>query len=163
MLSKEQIKLQIDMKKLVMTIFVMAGISAMAQDQNMEGNRGSMNNLTPEQIATLQTKKMTLALDLNDSQQVKIKAMLIQDAGTRKTKMQENKAFRKEGEKMTADEKFAMQNERLDHRIELKKEMKSILTEEQYSKWEKMKHKNRMHRTIKKRDGRRNEMGPKKD
>lgn len=140
----------------------MVGLSVMAQDHNMEERRGSMNDLTPEQIATLQTKKMTLALDLNDSQQAKIKSMLIQEAGTRKMKMQEIKARREKGEKMTADEKFDMQNERLDHRIERKNEMKSVLTAEQYSKWEKMKHNNGMHRSAKKRNGKRKEMGPKK-
>jgi len=64
------------MKKLVIAILVIAAISVSAQNHNMKGKRGDMKDLTPEQTATLQTKKMTLALDLNESQQSKIKYIL---------------------------------------------------------------------------------------
>ncbi|APQ16698.1 hypothetical protein [Maribacter hydrothermalis] len=127
------------MKKLIMAILIMAGISATAQDHTRKGNRGDMGDLTPEQVATLQTKKMTLALDLNESQQAKIKTILTEDAKARKSKMDARKIKKEEGEKKwSADEKYAMQNERLDHQIARKKEMKSILNQEQFEKWEKM-------------------------
>jgi hypothetical protein len=127
------------MKKLLMAILIMAGISAMAQDHNRKGNRDEMRDLTPEQVATLQTKKMTLALDLNESQQAKIKTILTEDAKARKSKMDARKLKKEEGEKkLSADEKYAMQNERLDHQIARKKEIKSILNQEQFEKWEKM-------------------------
>jgi hypothetical protein len=141
------------MKKLVMAILVMAAISVTAQDHNMKGKRGDMKDLTPEQMATLQTKKMTLALDLNESQQSKIKSILTADAKTRKSKMEAYKASKEDGEKiMTSDEKYARLNERLDHQIARKKEMKSILTPEQFEKYEKMSHRKDM-RGHKKREG----------
>ncbi|MDF4203965.1 hypothetical protein PXD56_13410 [Maribacter sp. SA7] len=127
------------MKKLIMAILIMAGISATAQNHSMKGERGNMKDLTPEQIATLQTKKMTLVLDLNESQQAKIKTILTEDATARKEKMAERKANKEDGKKvLTADEKYAMQNERLDHQIARKAEMKSILNTDQYEKWVKM-------------------------
>lgn len=133
------------MKKLVMAILIMAGITATAQDHQRKGKRGDMKDLTPEQVATIQTKKMTLALDLNKSQQGKIKAILTEDATARKTKMEERKAQKYEGKKvLTAEEKYAMQNERLDHQIARKEQMKSILDDEQYEKWEKMDHRRKM-------------------
>lgn len=152
-MSKKEIHKTINMKKLVLVILVMAAISVTAQDHNMKGKRGDMKDLSPEQVATLQTKKMTLALDLNESQQSKIKSILTEDAKTRKSKMEAYKANMKDGKKvMTADEKYAMQNERLDHQIARKKEMKSILTPEQFKKYEKMNHRKDM-RGHKKREG----------
>ena len=59
------------MKKLVLAVLLMAGLSSMAQEREMKENRGGLHDLSPEQIATLQTKKMALSLDLNESQQVK--------------------------------------------------------------------------------------------
>ncbi|WP_299800782.1 hypothetical protein [uncultured Maribacter sp.] len=127
------------MKKILMAILVMATISVTAQDHNMKGKRGNMKDLSPEQAATLQTKKMTLALDLNESQQSKIKTILTEDATARKAKMEERKANKEDVKKvLTADEKYAMQNERLDHQIARKEQMKSILNTDQYEKWVKM-------------------------
>ena len=132
------------MKKILMAILVMATISATAQDQN-KGKRGDMKDLSPDQVASLQTKKMTLALDLNESQQAKVKTILTKDATARKAKMEERKASKDEGKKvMTSEEKYAKQNERLDHQIARKEEMKSILTADQFEKWEKMNHRKKM-------------------
>lgn len=128
-----------------MAILVMATISVTAQDHNMKGKRGDMKDLSPDQVASLQTKKMTLALDLNESQQAKVKTILTKDATARKAKMEERKASKDEGKKiMTSEEKYAKQNERLDHQISRKKEMKSILTADQFEKWEKMNHNKKM-------------------
>jgi hypothetical protein len=149
------------MKKLVIAILVMAGISAVAQDKDMMGKREAMKNLTPEQVATLQTKKMTLVLGLNESQQAKMKSVLTADATTRKAKMEALEIRKEEGVKMTADEKFSIQNERLDHKIARKNEMKSLLTEDQYAKWEKMNHGRRMHHNEKM-EGRSKGMHPKR-
>lgn len=132
------------MKKLMIAILLMAGISAMAQNHERKGKRYAMKDLTPDQVATLQTKKMTLILDLNASQQSKMKSMFTEDAKTRKAKMEEHMNRKEEGGSITADEKFAMQDERLDFEIERKKEMRALLTPEQYEKWEKMKLKKRM-------------------
>ncbi len=143
-MSKKQIHKTKNMKKLIMAILVMAGISATAQDHNMKGKRDSMKDFTPEQVATLQTKKMTLALDLDESQQSKIKTILTEDAAARKAKMEERKSNKEDGKKvLSADEKYAMQNERLDHQIARKEQMKSILNTDQYEKWVKMDHKNK--------------------
>lgn len=128
------------MKKLVMAILVMAGLSATAQDHNMKSKRGNYHDLTPEQVATLQTKKMTLALDLNETQQSKLKSIFIEEAKMRKSKIEDFKSRREEGKKLTAEERYERQNERLDHQIEQKQALKSILNSDQYAKWEKMNH-----------------------
>jgi hypothetical protein len=107
-----------------------------------------MKDLTPEQMATLQTKKMTLALDLTEAQQAQVKALHLENAKMRKTKMEERKAQKEEGEakKPTSEERYAMTNARLDHQIAQKAELKSILSDEQYAQWEKMDHRKGKHR-----------------
>ena len=134
------------MKKLVLAVLLMAGLSSMAQEREMKGNRGGLHDLSPEQIATLQTKKMALSLDLNESQQVKMKSILLEDAKSRKANMEEHKARKEEGKFPTPDERFAMLNERLDRQLKRKEKMQSLLTAEQYVKWEKAHMKRGMHR-----------------
>ncbi|WP_281541082.1 hypothetical protein [Maribacter aestuarii] len=137
------------MKKLVMIAFLLSGMMAMAQKEETKDRRHSMNDLSPEQIATLQTKKMTLALDLNEAQQAKMKSLFASNAAERKTKMEAHKARKESGEKMTSEERYSIQNERLDHQIALKKEMKALLNDDQYAKWEKMQHRRGKHMKVK--------------
>ena len=135
------------MKKLWLATIMMVGISTIAQDNKMNDHRGRMNDFTPEQLAALQTKKMTLALDLNDSQQSKLKTLLTEDANMRKKRMEAMKTKKESGKKMSTEEKYTHKNEKLDYEIARKKEMKALLTADQYAKWEKMKqHKKRVKR-----------------
>jgi|TARA_R110000868_G_scaffold331148_1_gene592143 hypothetical protein len=137
------------MKKLVVLIVLMAGITAMAQKPERErGHRGDMKDMSPEQIATLQTKQMTLALDLTDAQQKEIQRLNLENAVKRSEKMNEMKAKKESGEakKLTSEERFAIKTAMLDHQIAQKEEMKKILNKEQYEKWEKMKKNREGHR-----------------
>ncbi len=127
------------MKKLAIIALMLSGITMTAQRH--EGKRNDMQDLTPQQAATLQTKKMTLALDLNPTQQKELESILVSNAVLRKAKIEKQKASKEEGNPLSKEEKFAMQNERLDHMIAHKAEMKKLLTTEQYGKWEKMRHK----------------------
>jgi phosphatidate phosphatase PAH1 len=88
---------------------------------------------TPDQIAEIKTKKMTLMLDLNETQQTKIMALELEAAKARELKFSEKKS----DEKPSDEERFKMQSERLDRQIAHKKSMKSILTKTQFEKWEK--------------------------
>jgi len=129
------------MKKLVVLVVLMAGITAIAQKPERErGHRGDMKDMSPEQIATLQTKQMTLALDLTDAQQKKIQSLNLENAVKRSEKMNEMKARKESGEakKLTSEERYSMKTAMLDHQIAQKEKMKEILNKEQYIKWEKM-------------------------
>jgi protein CpxP len=101
--------------------------------------------LTFEQQTELTLKKMTLALDLSEKQQLQIRPLLL-------AKIIEKKAFNtkrkeaKEGKKRpTLDAVCAMKIERLEQQIAMKKSMKEILNTAQFEKM----HKKRM-MTIKK-------------
>ena len=136
-------------------LLCMVGLTANAQRGEKEP-RQEMKNLTAEQMATLQTKKMTLALDLNESQQTKVLALNLERAKARKAKMEEHKALKEgdERKKPTSEERYAMQNARLDQMIAQKSKMKTILSAEQYEKWEKMAHQRGKHRKHKEKRGR---------
>lgn len=129
-------------------MLLLVGATAVAQEKSGGHHRGKMNDMTPEQMATLQTKKMTLALDLSESQQSQIQALNLENVKVRKTKMEERKAKKEVGErkKRTSEERYAMSNARLDAQIAQKEEMKKILSEKQMEKWEKMKHGKRKHK-----------------
>ncbi len=120
---------------IVILLFAVSGVMAQKGER---GGRAQMKDMTPEQIATLQTKKATLALDLTQAQQKQLKSLFIENAKMRKAKM----AAKEEGaerKKPSPEEHYARANERLDHQIAQKAKLKQILSEEQYAKWEQMK------------------------
>ena len=67
------------MKKLILVAFILLCNISIAQ------SRKSIE-MTPEQVAELQTKKMTLDLDLNSNQQKEEKALLLEEAKKREAK-----------------------------------------------------------------------------
>ncbi|MCF1192547.1 hypothetical protein LRR18_13205 [Mangrovimonas sp. AS39] len=121
------------MKKLLFMVMAFLAIQTMsAQERRMN----KMADYTPEEQAEIQTKKMTLALDLTEAQQKKVQAIHLENAKNRKVRMEEFQKMRGSGEKPTKEQRLARENERLDRQIEIKKQMKSILNEDQYTKWE---------------------------
>ncbi len=132
------------MKNLFITALLLCGVVINAQ----RGERGEMHKLSAEQVATLHTKKLTLALDLSASQQRDIQKLNEENAQLRKEKMQARKMARTEqgAKDLSTDEKFDKQVEHLDRAIAHKAKMKNILTEEQYVKWEKIQMKKGHHR-----------------
>jgi hypothetical protein len=86
----------------------------------------------------LAVKKLTLALDLSEKQQNKIKPLIQAQAAGKKAAMQKMKEFKKSETKPTSDEVYAMQSKRLDNKIAFKKSMKNILNAEQFEKFEKI-------------------------
>ena len=127
------------MKKLIIVLMLFTSGIALAQ-KGEKGGRERMKDLSPDQIATLQTKKATLALDLTSAQQSQMKTFLEEKAKVRATKMAERKALKENGETktLTSEERYARTNERLDLKIAEKAKLKEILSEEQFIKWNKM-------------------------
>ena len=115
--------------------FLMAGMTIMAQPRNNNHQRNGMEQFTPEQRSELQVKKLTLELDLNESQQKEMKAFIVD----KNTKMEAHrtamKAMKEKGTMPTSDERFAMKSKMLDEQIATKKRMQKILNEKQFEKW----------------------------
>jgi protein CpxP len=134
------------MKNLLMIAIVLFSITLTAQHKDGEGNNPrhhmgeKIKDLTPEHAAELRSKKMTLALDLNETQQKAVRDLELELAKKRKAKL-ENLKDRKE---LSSEELFKIKAEALDDKIAAKNKMKSILTQEQFEKWEKTaNHKNK--------------------
>ena len=132
------------MKKILIIAVALLALQVTAQEQqrersNKQGKSLKMMDLSAEDAAALQTKKMTLHLDLNKSQQAEIKKINLENATKRKAMMAERKARKESGEiqKPTQEQRLEMVNTKLDRKIAIKAKMKNILDKEQYAKWEK--------------------------
>lgn len=128
-------------------MLLLAGGVTFAQ-KGEKGGRDRMKDLSPEQVATLKTKKATLALDLSKAQQAQMKAYILENAKIRKVKMEERKAQKEsaEAKKPTSEERYARANERLDYQIAQKAKLAEILSDEQMEKWGQLQHRKGKHR-----------------
>ncbi len=123
------------MKKIILMTFLMAGMTIMAQPRNNRHQRNGMDQFTLEQRSELQVKKLTLELDLTESQQKEIKAFIADKNSKMEAHRTAMKAMKEKGTKPTSDERFAMKSKMLDEQIAAKKRMQKILNEKQFEKW----------------------------
>ncbi|NMH89746.1 hypothetical protein [Flavivirga algicola] len=149
------------MRKLTVIVIALISIQAIAQTERRDRPERAqkMNNLSAEEMATLKTKKMTLFLDLNESQQIEVQKINLENATLRKKMMEERKARRANGtsQRPTKEERLKMENARLDHKIAMKAKMKKILDKDQYARWEKA-----QLRKVSKKNGKKKGMNKKK-
>lgn len=112
-----------------------------AQKKGPKDNMGNaeMEKLSPEQRTQLMVKHLDLELDLSDKQEKEIASFLTEQGTKRDQKMAPLKKKKEAGEKLTTEERFALRDGMLDDKIALKEKMKSVLTAEQFIKWEAMK------------------------
>ena len=123
------------MKKIISIFLILFSAFLIAQPPQQsppEKRMERMNKLTAEQQATLWSKKMTLELDLNDTQEQQVYALVLSKANTHKKRRANSPKERPNSEEM-----YQMQVDLLEEKIAMKKAMKSILTPEQYGLWEK--------------------------
>jgi len=123
------------MKKLTsIALIALFTISSFAQTPERKQQRP---DFTVDQLAELQTKKMTLHLDLTEQQQQEVLAINKREVADRKQKMEARKAARQGDKKPTSDEIFNRKSAQLDRMIAHKAELKKVLTKEQFETWEK--------------------------
>lgn len=131
------------MKKIVLIAIAFISLNAYAQHQgpmHKKGHKGNQErselNLSPEEVASLKTKKMTLHLDLTEVQQKQVNNLLLKQEQLHKAKM-DARPKNDDGSfvKPSKDEHLTMMNERLDAKIEMKRQMKSILNKDQFEKY----------------------------
>lgn len=131
------------MKKLVMIMIAVATLQVSAQEQKRDVRKARMESKTsysPEEMAQLQAKKMTLTLDLSEKQQKEMSALFLEQAKLRQSKKEAllQSKGKEDKKNFSKEERFKMANARLDQQIAMKKKVKSILSTEQYEKWGKM-------------------------
>lgn len=123
------------MKTILSVLVMIIGFSAIGQPPHA-GTKGEkrmekIKNMTPEQHATLWSKKMTLELDLNESQQKQVYDLVLNKANNQK-----KRRTNRPKERPSDTELYQMKVDQLDEKIAMKKSMKSILTPAQYEIWE---------------------------
>ncbi|AMC11838.1 hypothetical protein Lupro_11430 [Lutibacter profundi] len=124
------------MKKLVGLLVI---IIALSNSINAQGNGKRANqNFTPEQIATLQTKRMTMLLNLSQEQQTAIVNLQKNQAMVRQAMRKSMLERKLNGKTLSSDELFQLQSSRLDRMQQHKIAMQKILNQEQFSKWQTM-------------------------
>ena len=114
------------MKNLLYLSLLLLPLGLLAQTPKKEAPKP----LTPEQQATLQAKKMRLHLDLNATQEEKIKASLTEYFTSVK---QQRKVLR---EKQAS--RYDRQLAQLDAQLEMQEKMKAVLNQKQYDRWKQM-------------------------
>ena len=127
------------MKKIVTLLLLIFSTAVFAQERGER--RESMNK---DEMASLQAKRLTMQLDLNEEQQQKLEALFAE-------RMEANEEMRekkqKDREEMMEDRK-EMRKERMEMNEEQKAKLREILTEEQYTKWEQLQEKRRKGRNM---------------
>jgi len=146
------------MRKLLLIAIALITVNATAQEQKRERQQKDRKeksqhsrDFSPEEIAILQTKKMTLQLDLTEAQQKEIRAIHLEQAKARKTEMETRKKKHEEGDttQPSKEDRFNRANSQLDKKIAVKAKMKSILNKEQFEKFERNAAKRGKQKTMK--------------
>lgn len=121
--------------KHILTLIALCLTITVAAQRGPHRDRAS---LEPEQQATLLTKKMTLALALDEQQADKVYQVQLEQAKKRKAFIQKRKEEKEKGTELTKEQRFEMQNKKLDAMIAVQNEMKQILTDDQFEKWQRL-------------------------
>ena len=116
------------MKKLIIAaLFV--GITSFAQEKT------GQKQLTPEQRTEKRLEHLKKDLQLNSQQEKQVKQALL-DQETRVAALKANKKDRKEGQKLSMQEKLALKSKVNKEQETMSAKLKTILTPEQFKKWE---------------------------
>ena len=129
----------------------MVGTIIVAQERNKRQQGDQRTPFTSEQRSQLMLKKMTLELDLNDSQQKEFKTIIAEKMSKMEAKKTAMKEMKEKGVRPTSDERFVMSMKMLDEQIATKKRMEKILNPKQYEKWTALKEDHQRDRIDKRR------------
>ncbi|WP_276388231.1 hypothetical protein [Eudoraea chungangensis] len=129
------------MKRVFLIPMILLVFSTNAQEMDFrERVQERHNEMTNEQKAIIKAKQMTLALDLSEKQQEQFQSLELQKIQEKEQlKNEMNLGTGKRAKKdMSTDEIFALRNARLDKMIAFKQKVKTILSKDQYAKWEEL-------------------------
>lgn len=127
------------MKNWIIACFLLAGLGLSAQQMPGRGYaRGKMEKFSASELASLQSKRMTLALDLTDAQENKLAELLTERIEKRRAMHQERRAQRDSTRTARPGPDFASAEARMDNEIAFRREIREILTEAQYENWKQM-------------------------
>jgi periplasmic protein CpxP/Spy len=122
------------MKNLIILAVMLFSLAGLAQDPAEKPN-----DLSNEEMASLQAKRLAMQLDLNEEQEQKLKVLYLKRIEERKELMEERREARKE----LMEKRKEQRQEMMEMNQQQKDELRGILNEEQFSKWEQLQEKRR--------------------
>lgn len=142
-----------------MSILLVTGMTTFAQGNTITADQKQRTEkLTPEQRNEKHLKKLTERLNLSAAQQQEI-AKLFAEQNAKREAFKAEKSAGKSEIALTADQKTALKNRRIEAHKAYKARLQAILTPEQMAKWEEI----QKERKTKGKDGKKREGGHKKD
>jgi periplasmic protein CpxP/Spy len=122
------------MKKLFLVALLVVGLTTFAQGRIGHVQEGE--KVTPEKRAEKQVERMTKELSLNETQVKQLNELFAKGLAEREGKRAEMQKRRAEGAKPTPEERETMKAKMGEKQEAMRAEMKKILTQDQYTKWE---------------------------
>lgn len=108
-------------------------LTAFSYGQRPEKRMEVRESMTPQQEASIKSKKMALELDLTEKQQDEVYKLLVDQATNRPAKLS-----KEERQKMTQEARLTLTENRLQEQIDFKRDLKEVLSMEQYEQFEEM-------------------------
>lgn len=132
------------MKTWILAATLLAGVTLAAQTPDQQpapagkprAERPMKERPSAQQRAAIDTKELTLSLDLTDKQAKEVEPLFLAIEQKKDENIKKREEARAKGIKPTAEERGAMKAAYLDEKIKLKRDLKKILTPEQYKKFE---------------------------
>jgi DNA anti-recombination protein RmuC len=109
------------------------GLSQNFSSEDREHRHHRSERSTPEERAEIQSKELTLALDLSSSQQEELRKSLL-EFHTELKGIRDG--FDKPFKDLSRDDKHQLKSKMLDVKIAFKKDMKQVLSTEQYERFD---------------------------
>jgi periplasmic protein CpxP/Spy len=129
------------MKKLIIAVLLLVGVSNFAQEVNAPKNKkdkGSKEMKSPEQRNEAMLAKMTTELNLDASQQAQIKPIIAEQSVKMEAMRAQQKANKESGVVPSDADKKAMRKTRMENKEATDNKIKAILTPDQFVKYQAM-------------------------
>lgn len=123
------------MKKLFLFAMLAIGLTSFAQEREGGPLKDKMEKLTPEQKTERHLKKLTSELNLNSKQQEQIKQLLAEQGAKREEFKAKREEYKNNSVKPSPEERAAFRSKVEAEKKAMDEKMKSILTPEQFEKW----------------------------
>jgi hypothetical protein len=136
--SKDYTPKKDHMKKAMLFCALLIGFGVHAQHHAREHTQrtDAQKQLAPEERATIQSKRMTLALGLDETQQDQVAALLKKHLDARIALRSKRESEGNTEQMKDPEKRYARMNAHLDREIAFQKELRSILSESQFDKWQ---------------------------
>ncbi len=123
------------MKKLIIASLLIIGITSFAQESKEKTNRTTSEKRSPEQRNEKHLEKLTKELSLNTTQKEQLAHVLAEQNTRKEAFKQKREANKANGLKPTTEEIEATKKQMQDNRTATENKIKSILSAEQFEKW----------------------------